>query len=161
EDLYGTLQVQPSADLEAIHAAYRRLARRYHPDLNPRPEAAERMRQINVAYRVLSDPRQRPAYDAQRYLQPTTTQVTAVRPRARPVVVYPAPAEPGPLQRRADRVVALLGILLIVLIGMYSAFIIPRAEPVARQFAPTAGVPAAGTDANVSQRLRTDVGLRS
>ena len=58
-DPYRILQVSPNADLEAIHAAYRRLARRYHPDLNPQPEAAERMRAINAAYGVLSDPARR------------------------------------------------------------------------------------------------------
>src|SRR6266852_5270252 len=66
-DPYRILQVAPNADLEAIHAAYRRLARRYHPDLNPQPEAAERMRAINGAYGLLSDPARRAVYDARRY----------------------------------------------------------------------------------------------
>jgi hypothetical protein len=171
DDLYRTLQVEPNADLEAIHAAYRRLARLYHPDLNPRPEAAERMRAINAAYRVLSDARLRAAYDARRYLRPMpTTVTTAVRPRTRPVVVAPPTAvEPSPLQRRVDRIVAVLGIALIVLIGTYSAYLIPRAEQDfqsevrgTRPPAPTVQVPAArGTDANVPARLRADAGLRS
>ena len=84
EDLYRTLQVEPNADLEAIHAAYRRLARLYHPDLNPRPEAAERMRAINAAYRVLADPRQRAAYDARRFLPPQRRTTVATSPRPRP-----------------------------------------------------------------------------
>jgi hypothetical protein len=120
------------------------------------------MRRINAAYRVLSDARQRAAYDARRYLQPTATTLTAVRPRTRPVVMAPPPAEPSPLQRRADRVVALLGILLIVAIGMYSAFLIPRAEPVARQAGPTtATAPVQGNSTNLPQRLLADPGLRS
>ena len=77
EDPYRTLQVEPSAGLEAIKAAYRRLARLYHPDLNPRPEAAERMRAINAAYRLLSDPRQRAAYDAQRFFRAPTNTVSS------------------------------------------------------------------------------------
>ena len=130
EDPYRTLQVEPSADLEKIKAAYRRLARLYHPDLNPRPEAAERMRAINAAYRVLCDPQQRAAYDAQRYLRaPTSTVVvrSPTRPRVRPVVV-PAYEPPTTLQRRVDRVVAVLGILLLILIGLYAAFLIPRSD---------------------------------
>ena len=54
DDPYRTLQVEPHADLEAIRTAYRRLARLYHPDLNSRPEAAERMRAINAAYALLT-----------------------------------------------------------------------------------------------------------
>src|SRR5207248_5701699 len=84
DDHYRTLQVEPSADLEAIHAAYRRLARLYHPDLNPSPEAAERMRAINAAYRVLSDRRQRAVYDAQRFLRPAPAVAVAIRTQPRP-----------------------------------------------------------------------------
>ncbi len=43
---------------------YRKLAQRYHPDVDPSPEAAERMREINVAYEVLHDPIRRARYDA-------------------------------------------------------------------------------------------------
>jgi hypothetical protein len=172
EDPYRTLQVQPSADLEAIKAAYRRLARLYHPDLNPRPEAAERMRAINAAYRVLSDPQQRAAYDAQRFFRaPTSTVVvrsSPPRPRARPVVV-PTYEPPTPLQRRVDRVVAVLGIFLLVCIGLYAALVIPRAGAVDRRglrsfptSEPTfAGGSPHGISVSVPDRLRNDVGLRS
>ena len=44
--------------------AYRRLAAKYHPDVNEAPDAAEKMKQINAAYEVLSDPLRRAAYDA-------------------------------------------------------------------------------------------------
>jgi curved DNA-binding protein CbpA len=64
-NLYDVLQVSPTADLEVIHASYRALARRYHPDLNAAPEAALRMRQLNAAYDVLRDSEQRARYDAQ------------------------------------------------------------------------------------------------
>src|ERR1700736_3332131 len=106
-DLYRELQVEPGADLEAIRAAYRRLARLYHPDLNPRPEAAERMRAINAAYSVLSDPARRASYDAKRYL-PRSQVVrpsAPAPPRVRPVVVLTA-NPPTRLQRRVDRIVA-------------------------------------------------------
>ncbi len=56
-----------------IRAAYRRLARQHHPDVNPPYEddtaANELMRQLNEAYGVLNDPRQRAAYDRQRWVQ--------------------------------------------------------------------------------------------
>jgi hypothetical protein len=172
EDPYRTLQVEPSADLEAIKAAYRRLARLNHPDLNPRPEAAERMRAINAAYRVLSDPQQRAAYDAQRYLRPMSSSTVVIRtpprPRARPVVV-PAYEPPTPLQRRVDRVVAVLGILLLIGIGLYAALLIPRAAPPDRRTSrPIATTEPTNPDGSphalslaVPERLRDDVGLRS
>lgn len=60
---YALLQVDPAAEPEVIESAYRRLARKYHPDVNPAPEAHRRMRAINEAYRVLSQPALRAAYD--------------------------------------------------------------------------------------------------
>jgi hypothetical protein len=146
EDLYRTLQVAPNADLEAIHAAYRRLARLYHPDLNPRPEAAQRMRAINSAYRVLGDPHQRAAYDARRFLAAPRRTVAATTPRPRPVVVVADTYAPTPLQRRVDRVVAVLGVLLLIGIGAYAVLILPRAS------SPT-------TRVSISDRLRLDTNL--
>lgn len=66
-DPYKTLQVDPEADPEVIQAAYRRLARKYHPDTAPGPEAAERMTAINRAWELLGDPARRAAYDASRH----------------------------------------------------------------------------------------------
>ncbi len=63
-DYYQILQVHPEAEQEVIHAAYRKLAAKYHPDVNRAPGAAERMKQINNAYEVLSDPASRAEYDA-------------------------------------------------------------------------------------------------
>jgi len=63
---YKVLQVDPSAEQEVIEAAFRRLARKYHPDVNPAPEAAARMRDLLSAYEVLKDPAQRAALDRQR-----------------------------------------------------------------------------------------------
>jgi hypothetical protein len=65
-DYYEILQVHPKAEPEVIEAAYRRLVRLYHPDVSRLPDAEERMREINVAYEVLSDPQRRHAYDAAR-----------------------------------------------------------------------------------------------
>ena len=63
-DYYALLAVSRSARPEEIAAAYRRLARAYHPDVSHAPGAADRMVAINRAYKVLSDPNKRAAYDA-------------------------------------------------------------------------------------------------
>jgi curved DNA-binding protein CbpA len=65
-DLYRVLQVDPRAEPEVIEAARNRLVRKYHPDVNPSADAGERMRQINSAYEVLSDPERRARYDGSR-----------------------------------------------------------------------------------------------
>lgn len=61
--LYKVLQVDPSADSEVIAAAYKRLARMSHPDINRSVEATAKMQELNVAYEVLSDPTRRAEYD--------------------------------------------------------------------------------------------------
>lgn len=65
-DYYKTLGVKQDADASEVRAAYRRLARRLHPDVNRRPDAGERMSELNEAYAVLSDPERRATYDARR-----------------------------------------------------------------------------------------------
>lgn len=65
-DYYAILQIDPRAESEVIQAAYRRLAAKYHPDVAPSPSAEERMKQLNAAYEVLSDPEKRRAYDLSR-----------------------------------------------------------------------------------------------
>src|SRR4051794_20529823 len=61
---YDILGVRPGDSDEAIRAAYRKLAKRFHPDLNPdKPEAAERFKAINAANNLLSDPERRARFD--------------------------------------------------------------------------------------------------
>ena len=60
---YKILQVDLDAEPEVIAAAYRSLAKRYHPDANPRPDANERMGEINWAYEILRDPTKKAEYD--------------------------------------------------------------------------------------------------
>jgi len=60
---YENLKVSRDAPLEVIKAAYRVLAQRYHPDVNPSPDAARIMKVINEAWAVLSDPEARRRHD--------------------------------------------------------------------------------------------------
>ncbi|MXX87129.1 MAG: J domain-containing protein [Acidobacteria bacterium] len=63
-DYYAVLGVRKQADAQAIKQAYRRLARKHHPDLNPGDhQAVERFKEIGEAYEVLSDPDRRRRYD--------------------------------------------------------------------------------------------------
>ena len=62
-DYYEVLGVPRNADGQAIQQAFRKLARRHHPDVNHDPAAEERFKEINEAYHVLSDPETRTRYD--------------------------------------------------------------------------------------------------
>ncbi|KAG9450632.1 hypothetical protein H6P81_010597 [Aristolochia fimbriata] len=62
-DYYATLGVSKSASGKEIKAAYRRLARQYHPDVNKEPGATEKFKEISSAYEVLSDDKKRSLYD--------------------------------------------------------------------------------------------------
>ncbi|KQH74041.1 DnaJ C-terminal domain-containing protein [Xylella fastidiosa subsp. sandyi] len=63
KDYYATLGVEPSAGEAEIKTAYRRLARKYHPDVSQEPGAEERFKAVNEAYEALRDPNKRAAYD--------------------------------------------------------------------------------------------------
>src|SRR6187401_3609608 len=63
-DFYSTLGIARNASEKDIKSAFRRLARKYHPDVNPGDKAAEdRFKQMSEAFDVLSDPKKRKVYD--------------------------------------------------------------------------------------------------
>ena len=63
KDYYRVLGVSREATQDDIRKAFRRLARKYHPDVSKEPDAEARMKEINEAHAVLSDPEKRAAYD--------------------------------------------------------------------------------------------------
>src|ERR1700761_8666283 len=64
DDPYKTLGVERTASEAAIRSAYRKLAKRHHPDVNPgKPEAAEKFKEISTAYDLLGDKEKRARYD--------------------------------------------------------------------------------------------------
>jgi curved DNA-binding protein len=86
-DFYEVLGVPRTADQDEIQRAYRKLARKYHPDVNKAPHAEDRFKEASEAYAVLSDPEQRKRYDAFgedfRRVPPDVDPQTWARARAR------------------------------------------------------------------------------
>jgi curved DNA-binding protein CbpA len=65
-DPYAVLQVVPTADQEVVHAAFKALALKYHPDHDTTRRASEKMAELNRAYALLRDPAGRAAHDRSR-----------------------------------------------------------------------------------------------
>lgn len=83
---YEVLGVGPSAEIDTVRKAYRRLAQKHHPDVSKDPRAHENMARINEAFETLMDPDRRSEYDAMLAGEQRTPDPAAAAPR-RPVVV--------------------------------------------------------------------------
>ena len=70
KDYYKTLGVERGASEDAIKKAYRKLARKYHPDVSKEKNAEEKFKEVGEAYEVLQDPEKRAAYDQMGAYQP-------------------------------------------------------------------------------------------
>ena len=106
KDYYAILQVHPRAEPEVIEVAYRRLSRKYHPDVSAQADAGHRMQELNEAFAILSDPARRHAYDRRRSF--------GVRPNSAPM--------PGDLP---DLLKALPRYIGLVLLAIFSIRLLP------------------------------------
>jgi DnaJ-class molecular chaperone len=94
EDFYQTLELPRTASPGDIKRAFRRLARKYHPDLNPGdPTAEDRMEDLNLAYEVLSDKKRRADYDV------FSRETTPEKPRKQEPSFEEAAARAAALER--------------------------------------------------------------
>jgi curved DNA-binding protein CbpA len=103
-DPYKVLQVDPEAEDEVIEAAYRRLARKYHPDVAPGPESQDRMVRINQAWEMLKAPTRRAAVDrARARAQAAAATVAATEAKTRTASEGRSVPGPEPAPRSAFR----------------------------------------------------------
>src|ERR1700687_1033207 len=78
KDYYGVLGVKKSASAEDIRKAFRKLARKYHPDVNPGDKAAEeKFKALSEGYVLLSDPKKRKIYDQVAFYSDSIDPATA------------------------------------------------------------------------------------
>ncbi len=87
KDHYRTLGLSADADEKQIHAAYRSLAKRYHPDIGE-GSSAEKFRDIQMAYEVLGDSERRADYDRERRLKAAQSSTIGIRVAPRPATIY-------------------------------------------------------------------------
>lgn len=93
KNYYQILMVDPSADADILAVVHRRLAQRYHPDMDPGEDAPQRMLEINQAYDVLRNPERRARYDQ---------ELAARRDRRNADRYVKKPTDPGPVYTGAS-----------------------------------------------------------
>lgn len=120
KDYYEILQVHPQAEPEVIEAAWRRLARKYHPDVNKSQNAEERMKEINIAYEILSNPEKRKQYCLERLKKNETIPETKPAASASPSVSNEAGNERNRrLRVKCATVLVAFGVIIIILYIMF------------------------------------------
>jgi hypothetical protein len=127
-DYYETLHVSARADRRAIVAAYRRLARKHHPDLSSDAVATERMRDLNDAVEILADPQKRAHYDARR--AQLHGQEAATEPESLHPILYREGDVPSVDLRPRRSEIVLLPILAAcgVIMGLLTVMVIQLAS---------------------------------
>jgi curved DNA-binding protein CbpA len=98
-NLYCILGIAPDAGEEAIRAAYRSLARRYHPDAGP-GSSSEKFREVTEAYETLADPARRLSYD--RSLERSSSIILPAGPEIEPMIQAEFEPETEPMIVRAE-----------------------------------------------------------
>jgi hypothetical protein len=142
QSLYEILQVSSTASPEVIQAAYRVLARIYHPDVSTAADAERQTRRLNAAHDILSDPGRRAAYDASRALAARRSADRHSRsaprrsPRAEPTVRHHAMDRPISASVflwivTATVAIAIVVAMLLMLWSLYDALDSPGSSPVA------------------------------
>ncbi|MEY2893111.1 MAG: hypothetical protein RJA98_3019 [Pseudomonadota bacterium] len=160
---YDNLKVARSAPVEVIRAAYRALAKQYHPDQNPSPDAARVMKLLNAAWEVLGDPVQRAQHDVwiaeqeHAQAQPSSPPGHAARTPGRGDTQAAASARPAPawdpayagahagfvdsvvhwLRHARKRHLALLGTGVAVVLALWVLIV---TEPTGAQWEPSPSV---------------------
>jgi curved DNA-binding protein CbpA len=123
KNYYHILGVSPQSDAAQIKMAYRRLAKRYHPDKNPGGDAGSMILSINEAYEVLGDPVRRKRYDTERlYFSQTTIKSNSspAKRKSRPAPVRKKETE-SPTAFLALEYVLFAVLMVIGLTGLYMA----------------------------------------
>ncbi|MEO1055796.1 MAG: J domain-containing protein [Actinomycetota bacterium] len=120
---YAVLGIRPDASDQEVRDAFRRLARQHHPDRSAAERAgADRMAEINEAYRVLSDPSRRAVYDASLRRSPAEPS-TAPEPADEgysPPTSRPADLQPARIPWRMLTVVGVIAIVGIVVLAQFT-----------------------------------------
>ena len=158
-DLYEELEVSTNASPEVIQAAYRRLARKYHPDSSSEPDAT-RMVRLNAAFEILSRAEQRRAYDMWRAGRPradTGGRTSGSEPRSarREPGAAPRQASPeSPRRRSRSRIGPWTLLLAVLAVGIVGLAIIGQMQ------SDDSSTPPATTRATVVPRTATTTPLR-
>jgi curved DNA-binding protein CbpA len=140
-DPYATLGIPTGASRDEAARAHRRLAKEFHPDVNPGAAAAQRMRRINQAWRILSNPARRARYDAERRTPSWTAPAYAPRTSSATWTTWPEsrrpatprtrrPARPEPVEPSfGDRPAVVIGVgvtlMLLYMVGAWLGSIAP------------------------------------